>query len=69
VFGGRGREGWRWKINVTSVISIYAMIEQLSQVETVNPSNVVAVLNGTFDSETVNTSARKAVEAIKAMKR
>jgi hypothetical protein len=45
------------------------MTEQLSQVETVNPSNVVAVLNGTFDSETVNTSARKAVEAIKAMKR
>jgi len=51
-----------------SVISIYTMIEQLSQVETVNPSNVFAVLNGTFDRETVNTSARKAVEATNAMK-
>jgi len=45
------------------------MIEQLSQVETVNPSNVVSALNGTFDRETVNTSARKAVEATNAMKR
>jgi hypothetical protein len=51
------------------VISIYAIIEQLSQVETVKPVYVVALLNGTFDRETVNTSARKAAEATAATKK
>jgi hypothetical protein len=51
------------------VRSINAIIEQLSQVETMNPSYVVALRKGTFDRETVNTSARKAAEATDATKK
>lgn len=49
--------------------SINAIIEQLSQLETVNPAYVFANTYGTFDKETVNTSARKALKATDATKK